>query len=243
VSEAIPVRRGGRPTRLEASQLGDKILAAATELFLTRGFGATSVEAVAARARISKRTFYHRFRDKTDLFRAAIDSLIRHWLPQIEAEFEVPAPAADVLTRLARRMLALALQPQALALRRLLLAEAERFPELVAIVIEQGAARGVERIAVLLEAENRAGRLEIDDSRFAATQFQEMVLAIPLRRAMGFGLPLSEAELDLWARRCVALFLHGCGKPSPAALSPSMSAPALPVMQAAARAGTAAGSA
>lgn len=246
MSEAILVRRGGRPTRLVALQLGDKILAAATDLFLTRGFGATSIEAVAARARISKRTLYHRFRDKTDLFRAAISRLIGHWLPQIEAEFEVPAPAADVLMRLARRMLALALQPQALALRHLLLAEAERFPELVAIAIEQGAARSVERIAGLLEAESGAGRLEIEDSRFAAAQFQEMVLAVPLRRAMGFGPPLREAELDLWARRCVALFLHGCGKPSRAeatALSPSMSAPALPAIQGAAPAGTAAGSA
>ena len=57
LSDNNAVRRGGRPTRLEAAALGDKILDVATALFLSRGFGATSIEAVAGRARISKRTF------------------------------------------------------------------------------------------------------------------------------------------------------------------------------------------
>lgn len=205
-----PIRRGGRPTRLEAAALGDKILDVATALFLSRGFGATSIEAVAGRARISKRTFYHRFRDKAELYRAVVRRLLQHWLPEVEAAFEHPAPLDIMLERLAKQMLAVATSPEALALRRLLLAEAERFPELVEIAIEQGATRAIERIAGLLEAERRAGRIALDDCRFAAMQFQEMVLSIPLRRAMGFGAPLSETERDAWAQQCVALFIHGC---------------------------------
>jgi len=203
-------RRGGRPTRLEAAALGDKILDVATALFLSRGFGATSIEAVASRARISKRTFYHRFRDKSELYRAVVRRLLQHWLPEFEAAFEAPAPLDILLGRSAKRMLAVALSPEALALRRLLLAEAERFPELVEIAIEQGATRAIERIATLLEEERRAGHIELDDCRFAAMQFQEMVLSIPLRRAMGFGAPFSEAEREDWATKCVALFVEGC---------------------------------
>jgi AcrR family transcriptional regulator len=205
------IRRGGRPTRLEAAALGDKILDVATALFLGRGFGATSIEAVAGRARISKRTFYHRFRDKGELYTAVIRRLLQNWLPQFEAAFETPGPLDAVLERLAKRMLAVATSPQALALRRLLLAEAERFPELVAIAIGQGATHAIERIAALLEDERRDGRIALDDCHFAAMQFQEMVLSIPLRRAMGFGAPLNERECDEWAVKCVALFLHGCG--------------------------------
>jgi hypothetical protein len=107
-------------------------------------------------------------------------------------------------------MLGLALSPDALALHRLLQAEAERFPELVDIAIEQGASRGIERIARLLEDERRAGRIALDDCRFAAMQFQEMVLAIPLRRATGFGAPMSDEESARWARQCVTLFIEGC---------------------------------
>jgi TetR/AcrR family transcriptional regulator, mexJK operon transcriptional repressor len=211
-----PLRRGGRPTRLEAAALGDKILDVATALFLSRGFAATSIEAVASRARISKRTFYHRFRDKPELYRAVVRRLLEHWLPEFEAAFDAPAPLDVVLGRSAKRMLALALTPEALALRHLLLGEAERFPELVEIAIEQGATRGIERIASLLEDERRAGRIALDDCRFAAMQFQEMVLSIPLRRAMGFGTPLTVAERDDWAAKCVALFIEGCRARSPA---------------------------
>jgi len=209
--ERASKRRGGRPPRAEAPQITEKILAAAMDLFLTHGFGATSVEAVAARVHISKRTFYHRFRDKPALFRAVVERLLQRWLPQFDAEFQEPAPVEAVLARSARRMLAVALQPDALALRRLLLTEAERFPELVEIAIAQGAAKGIERIAALLAQATRDGALHVADPVFAATQFQEMVLGVPLRRAMGFGTPLGEAELERWAEHSVALFLHGCG--------------------------------
>jgi AcrR family transcriptional regulator len=208
--ESNVIRRGGRPTRHEAAALGDKILDVATDLFLSRGFGATSIEAVAGRARISKRTFYHRFRDKAELYTAVVRRLLQHWLPEFEAAFEPAGPLDVVLERLAKRMLAVALSPQALALRRLLQAEAERFPELVAIAMEQGATRAIERIASLLGEERRAGRIALDDCRFAATQFQEMVISIPLRRAMGFGTPLNETECADWATKCVALFIGGC---------------------------------
>ena len=204
------IRRGGRPTRIEAAALGDKILDVATALFLSRGFGATSIEAVASRARMSKRTFYHRFRDKPELYRAVVRRLLQHWLPEFEAAFDTPAPLDIVLGRSAKRMLAVALSPEALALRRLLLAEAERFPELLEIAIEQGATRAIERITALLEEERRAERIALEDCRFAAMQFQEMVLSIPLRRAMGFGAPLTEAEREDWATKCVALFIEGC---------------------------------
>ncbi|HLI21556.1 MAG TPA: TetR/AcrR family transcriptional regulator, partial [Stellaceae bacterium] len=192
LTETGTARHGGRPTRHEAAALGDKILDAATALFLRDGFGATSIEAVARKARISKRTFYHRFEDKASLYRAVVQRLLERWLPRFEEAFDEPAPFAVVLERSARRMLSVALTPEALALRRLLLAEAERFPELVEIVIAQGARRGIERIATLLEDERRAGRIALEDCTFAAMQFQEMVLAIPLRRAMGFGEPLTE---------------------------------------------------
>jgi len=210
LAEDSATHRGGRPTRLEAAALGDKILNVATVLFLTRGFGATSIEAVAGRARISKRTFYHRFRDKAELYRAVVRRLLDRWLPEFEAAFDAPAALDAMLGRAANRMLTVALSPDALALRRLLLAEAERFPELVEIAIEQGARRGIERIAMVLEEERRAGRIALEDCHFAAMQFQEMVLAIPLRRAMGFGAAMDEQERADWAKKCVALFIDGC---------------------------------
>jgi AcrR family transcriptional regulator len=209
--EGSAVSRGGRPTRREAAALGEKILDVATALFLSHGFGSTSIEAVARRARISKRTFYHRFDDKAALYRAVIHRLLQRWLPQLEAALDAPLPLEERLVHSARRMLDLALSTEALALRRLLMVEAERFPELVAITSEQGAARGVDRITELLEEARREGKITLEDCRFAAMQFQELVLSIPLRRANGFGTPLNDDDRTAWARQSVALFLHGCG--------------------------------
>src|SRR6266699_4535907 len=68
--------RGGRPSRQHAARLGERILDAATHLFMSHGYGATSIEAVARRARVSKRTFYHRFDDKPALFVAVVHRII-----------------------------------------------------------------------------------------------------------------------------------------------------------------------
>src|SRR2546429_646536 len=53
-SPSIPRRGpGGRPSRLESARLSERILDVATALFLGRGYGSTSIEAVARQARIS----------------------------------------------------------------------------------------------------------------------------------------------------------------------------------------------
>ena len=117
----------------------------------------------------------------------------------------------EILRRLARLILRAALTPTALALNRVMLAEAQRFPELAAIVAREGGrAELVGQIAALLEREARAGDLAIEHSSFAAEQFLQLVVASPQRRALGLGTPMTEAELGTWADDCVNLFLNGC---------------------------------
>jgi hypothetical protein len=117
----------------------------------------------------------------------------------------------EVLRRLARLMLHAVLMPMALALNRLMVAEAQRFPELAAIVAREGGrAEVVGQIAGMLEREARAGSLAIDRPEFAADQFLQLVVSLPQRRALGLGEPMTEVELDTWANDCVNLFLNGC---------------------------------
>src|ERR1700736_6559834 len=77
--------RGGRPSRQQSAQLADRILDVAETLFLGHGFGATSIEAVAKGAGISKRTFYHRFPGKERLFEAVVRRLMERWLPPFDS--------------------------------------------------------------------------------------------------------------------------------------------------------------
>jgi TetR/AcrR family transcriptional regulator, mexJK operon transcriptional repressor len=210
-------RGGGRPSRAESARLRDTILDIATELFLTQGFGATSIDAIAERARISKRTFYARFRDKDDLFEAVVRRFIEAWMPPFDATLHEAAPLEDVLLHAAGQIQAVALSQDALALHRVIVAEAQRFPELARIVNALGTAKGVERIAALLEYDRRSTEAEGtvtaedvgDDSRFAAEHFIYMVLSVPQRRALGLGRALLPDELAAWTRRTVRLFLDG----------------------------------
>ncbi|HLX27204.1 MAG TPA: TetR/AcrR family transcriptional regulator [Casimicrobiaceae bacterium] len=205
------VRQGGRPSPEASEQLGELILDAATDLFLTHGFGATSVEAVAQRVRISKRTFYHRFSDKRVLFAAVVHRIIKQLRPPAGSRLIEGADVQEVLERLAALILRAALSPQATALHRLIVAESVRFPELIEVFAREGAAEeATTLIAGVLEREMKAGRLRLDDCAFAAQQFLQMVITVPRRRAMGLGAPMSKRELTEWPPKVVGLFLNGC---------------------------------
>ena len=206
-------RRGGRPPRLLAERIREQIVEVATPLFLIEGYGATSIEAVAKRARMSKRTLYSRFRDKAELFGAVVHRLVEQLRPPRAAteQFFEGANLEAILQRLARFILRAALSPSALALQRVILAEATRFPELAAAVNQEGTrGEAIRRIGSLLERERQAGRLGLADTEFAADQFLYMLVAGPQRRALGLGTPMTEREIDAWARGAVDLFLNGC---------------------------------
>ena len=146
-----PRGRGGRPSRLESAQLSDRILDVATAFFLGDGFRATSIEAVARRAGISKRTFYHRFSGKEVLFEAVVRRLIGRWTPPFDAALFEGTSLEETLRRAGEYMLRVALTPEALALHRMVIAEAPRFPGLARILHELGAAAGIERVARLID--------------------------------------------------------------------------------------------
>ncbi len=208
---AVVSRRGGRPSKADAEQLAERIVDAATELFFALGYGATTIEAVARRAGVSKRTLYHRFEDKSALFAAVVHRTIERLRPPPSVPLLRGASLAEILRGLADLVLRAALSPPAIQLHRLIVAESSRFPNLALVMTRQGAsAEAIRLIAGLLEREAQAGNLALDNPGFAAQQFLHLVTAVPQRRAMGLGKPMSSAELEAWARDVVNLFLNGC---------------------------------
>jgi TetR/AcrR family transcriptional regulator, mexJK operon transcriptional repressor len=204
-------RRGGRPSRDQAPLLRERILEVATELFLAEGYGTTSIEAVAGRAGISKRTFYHRFDDKAALFAAVVHRIIEQIRPPPEVPLLEGSNLHNILHRLAGLILRAALSPQAVALHRLVTAESVRFPNLTRAVYDAGwAHEATELIGNLLTRELRDVRFSAQMREFAAMQFLYMVVTLPQRRIMGLGSPLTPKELDEWADNAVRLFLNGC---------------------------------
>jgi TetR/AcrR family transcriptional regulator, mexJK operon transcriptional repressor len=208
LTDGPPLRHGGRPSRAESQKIEGRILDVATGLFFRHGFGATSMEQVAAGAHISKRTLYARFRDKAALFRGVVDRQIGVWRATFEARAERRQPLASALQEAAEGILRVALEPEALALHRMVVAEAERFPELARTLTLAGAS-GAEWLGDLLRRSPEIGPLSPEELAFAAEQFLMLVVSAPRRRALGLGRPLDAAGLAVWAERSVTLFLEG----------------------------------
>jgi TetR/AcrR family transcriptional regulator, mexJK operon transcriptional repressor len=196
------------------------IMAAATALFLRDGYRETSMDQVAADAAVSKQTVYKQFTDKEQLFRGIVLGVTAN-SAVIIAELTAVLGTAGVtsrqelraaLTELARRYLDGVLQPHVLALRRLIIAEAERFPDLARTYFEEAPARAIEVIADALRDYAGRGLLTVGDYGLAAAHFAYLTLGIPLDRAQFHpGERLSAAERDRLAAEAVRVFLAAYG--------------------------------
>ncbi len=175
-------------------------------LFLRNGFAATSIEAIASMAKVSKRTLYARFAAKQAVFVEVVRRLIAAWLQGFDAAVEGAPSLEAALLAAGRRMLEVALTPEALALHRLVVAEAGRFPELATALRDGGARSGIERLYCVLRTHRpNASPTEL---AFLAEQFQHLMLAGPQGRAIGLGESLDADALEAWCADSVALFLR-----------------------------------
>ena len=146
---AAPPRRGRGRLRLQDAQaLEAQLIAAARDAFMADGYGATSMAALARGAGISKTTLYAKFPTKAALFRAIIDRQLAEAYGAVEAAVgEAPdGSLGSYLRHLALQTVLHALQPENLALNRLIDWEAPRFPEL-AEVAQLRARMSIEHIA------------------------------------------------------------------------------------------------
>jgi len=201
---------GGRPTREEAEQLSEKIIAVASQLMLEHGYHSTSIEAVASAAGVAKRTLYSRFPDKRDLFAAVIEHRRKQFLAPVTRIFAAGGAIDEQLTLIGRHMLDWALKADTVAVKRLIAAEVERFPELAIKLHDDGREQTIDAIAAVLAAAQSAGVLQVANVRFAALQFLEMVMG-PADTLAHYGQPACVgARRKQYIDQVVDLFLNGC---------------------------------
>ena len=205
----------GNSRRTGSAGKRSAIVRAATELFLHQGYAATSTEQIATTAAVSKQTVYNQFGDKETLFRTIIlgvtataEAFVDD-LPDVFAGIATPAEVEPTLRTLARRYLAAVTQPQVLALRRLVISEATRFPDLAADYYRLAPARVLAALREQLHDLAGRGLLVIPDPERAAADFAFLLLGRALDRGM-FHVRPTEPEPDdddLHADHAVEVFL------------------------------------
>jgi TetR/AcrR family transcriptional regulator, mexJK operon transcriptional repressor len=208
-----PVGRPGRPRSREKRAA---VIEAATAAFLERGYRGAGVDEIAAAARVSKQTVYEHFGGKEKLFEAVIldtvDTVGRPFWERIEALEPSDDPEA-ALGALARELVGVVREPRLLELRRVVIAEVARFPDLARVYEERGPGRSVAALTEVLGRLTRGGSLHIDDVELAAGQFNWLVLSIPVNRAMfAPGTTFTDAELERFASEAVRVFLAAYGR-------------------------------
>ena len=163
------------------------VLQSAEELFLTRGFDGTSMDEVAVNAGVSKQTVYNQFANKESLFVEVVQAMTAQASNRVQAEMREPKTVAQVATELsghAERLLTIVMTPKLLRLRRLVIAEADRFPQLGRALYDGGPGRAIGGLAVNLQRWAENGLLSIKDAKVAATQFNWLVMGAPVNQAM-----------------------------------------------------------
>ncbi len=187
------------------------ILSAAGTVFLRNGYVGASMDEIAATAAVSKQTVYKHFANKEDLFAELIRDRVRGVSEAVygEAVLSRRGNTGDDLRDLGIRLLTRVMQPDLLQLRRLVIAEAARFPELGRLFYELGPGRLIEQLSEALAGLVESGELEIDDPDRAAGQLNWLITSGPLNRAMlrGEDQPLDADEVGQVADDAVRLFL------------------------------------
>ncbi len=194
------------------------IMDAATNLFLASGYQGTSMDDIAALAEVSKQTVYKNFADKQRLFSDIVLGAATRADDFVQLLPAMLAGASDLesgLRTLARHYLATVMQPRLLQLRRLVVSEADRFPDLAREYYQVVPERVMAALAAQLSGLADAGRLRIDDPQLAASHYAFLVLGLALDKAMFLGADhgLTTADLDRLADAAVSVFLAAYRNP------------------------------
>ena len=188
-----------------------QIVEAARRLFMADGYGATSMDAIARDAGVSKATLYSHFTNKAELFAAIIGGECQRfshllWSHEVEA-----GDVRSVLLQVARAKVQFTSSSGPRAIYRIVVGESGRFPELGRVFYENGPRRVLERFADYLREATAKGVLNVPHPRVAAEQFFGMVHgADHLRRLLGLDDPKAP-DIDRITDSAVEIFLKAYG--------------------------------
>ena len=194
MTETIPALSGRSALKRQT------ILSAGHALFLSNGYQGTSVDQIAASAEVSKQTVYKHFGDKQELLLAivanALESAVAPVLGRIAALVNTTDLEPD-LVALAGDYLHAVLQEPVVQLRRLVVGEANRLPELAQLYYDQAPTRTLAAFAECFAVLHDRGLLHVREPAVAAEHFAFLIVGRSIDQALFSGGPQVLAGIDL----------------------------------------------
>lgn len=201
-------RTAARSRRSKDEVKHEAILKAATRLFLKNGYSATSMDAIAEGARVTKQTVYAHYKSKDALFEHILGHLCakhtasEHLLALSNRNME------EGLFTIGLAFLNMVTQSEVLAMTRLVISESGQHPALARRYYEGGTQRVVTLLAELLEQYKKRGQLNIMDTRSAASYFIAMLKGqYYIRMILGIKPSPAARDKELHVRETVRVFM------------------------------------
>jgi TetR/AcrR family transcriptional regulator, mexJK operon transcriptional repressor len=198
--------KAGRP-RDETKRAA--ILLAAGQCFLRDGLEGASMDSIADAAGVSKLTVYKNFQNKETLFREVISAKCREFSPPDSFLALVDQAPRAALTQIANGFLRLMLQPEVVAMHRVVIGEAGRNPRVAELLNEAGARPTLAAFSEVLKAWVKAGKLEIPATERASDHFFNMLKGHMLQEVtLNLRALPSSSEVKRHIDDCVDMFLR-----------------------------------
>lgn len=197
-----------KPKRLAVSPR-ERVAKVAKDLFVAHGFAGVSIDEIARRARVSKPTIYAHFGDKERLFLHILETACARLIAPLVSEDARGRPIAEVLRNHAHHYSRAVLAPEVVALHRLCVGEALRFPSISRRYFEQGPEMAHKALATFLQERADAGEIECPDCDLAAWHYASLVIATARTRLL-FRVDDTPhwPEIDRMVASAVELFLR-----------------------------------
>lgn len=205
----------GAQTRIARSRT--KVLAAASDVFLREGYLAANMEQVASEAGVSIQTIYSHFKGKEALFLEVATHMAGGAASAVGNSVEMLPRDTSVeewLTQFASQQLKIVMTPTLMQLRRMVIGEVGRFPQLGRTLYEAGPGRAIARLATVLQHYSERGEIAVTNPERAAKQFNWLLMGGPTSEVMhlGDGAIPTEPEMQTQVAEAVAVFLAAYGR-------------------------------
>ncbi len=203
------------PSKAEArtEKLRQRLLDAATLVFMEKGYDAASMTEIAVRARASKETFYRHFPTKDELFRAVVVRRAERMSETLETALPTQELPEKALTVFGERALHRMTTKDTIAFHRVLGMVHKRFPEVLQLYRTTGPFRVRDSVARYLQQQVDEGHLRPLNPQVAARQFFDLVAAEMIINAnlSAKGSP-GKAAIRQRVKEAVECFLYGYSK-------------------------------
>jgi AcrR family transcriptional regulator len=218
--------RVGRPPKALAGDIEERILDAAHEVFLERGFDGASIDEIAERAPASKPTIYARYSGKPALFAAVVSRVVNE-LMTLDSYATPAGTLQEKLVGLAIAIVDRTLK-ESLGLLRVTIGEAYRFPDLSSRIHEVSRKRAGDAVAplladtgVLATSGRRAASSKAPAAASADIFIDLIILPVIMRSLLGESERTIRKELPGFVRERVKLFLTLHARPQVAGSAPT----------------------